>query len=219
MTKKTNRFLVQAGGVSHEELKNAIVKCSTENKSLIESILADERVSEEGLADSLAAYARFPRVNLATANIDPEAVKMLPQETARKYICIPIRQEGRHLLLAMANPTDYRAMQDIEFSVGKPLKVVVCTKTEVLDAIEKYYEPDDALRAFTDKLEDAKEFQIVASEGDEADVNLSDSRSQAEMAPVIKVVNLIIQDGIAQRGTDIHIEPTLNDVQVRLRID
>ena len=219
MTKKTNRFLVQAGGVSHEELKNAIVKCSTENKSLIESILADERVSEEGLADSLAAYARFPRVNLATANIGPEAVKMLPQETARKYICIPIRQEGRHLLLAMANPTDYRALQDIEFSVGKPLKVVVCTKTEVLDAIEKYYEPDDALRAFTDKLEDAKEFQIVAGEGDEADVNLSDSRSQAEMAPVIKVVNLIIQDGIAQRGTDIHIEPTLNDVQVRLRID
>ncbi len=220
MAEKTKQHLVQAGGVTHEELKNAIVKCSTENKSLIESILADERVSEEGLADSLAAYARFPRVNLATANVDPEAVKMLPQETARKYICIPIRQEGRHLLLAMANPTDYRAMQDIEFSVGKPLKVVVCTKTEVLDAIEKYYEPDDALRAFTDNLEDAKEFQIVTGgEGDDADVDLSDSRSQAEMAPVIKVVNLIIQDGIAQRGTDIHIEPTLNDVQVRLRID
>ena len=219
MNKKTNRFLVQAGGVTHEELQNAIVKCSTDNKSLIESILADERVSEEGLADSLAAYARFPRVNLASANIDPEAVKMLPQETARKYLCIPIRQEGRHLLLAMANPTDYRALQDIEFSVGKPLKVVVCTKTEVLDAIEKYYEPEDALRAFTDNLEDAKEFQIVAGEGDDADVNLTDSRSQAEMAPVIKVVNLIIQDGIAQRGTDIHIEPTLNDVQVRLRVD
>jgi hypothetical protein len=93
------------------------VKSSAENRSLIESVLADDRVSEEGLADSLAAYARFPRVNLATANIDPEAVKLLPQEMARRYFCIPIRIEGRNVLVAMANPTDYRAMQEIEFTV------------------------------------------------------------------------------------------------------
>ena len=119
MAEKTARRLIQAGGLSNDEIKNAIVKCTSENKSLIESVLADERVSEEGLADSLAAYARFPRVNLATANIDPEAVKLLPQDLARRHICIPIRVEGRHVLLAMANPTDFRALQEIEFTVGK----------------------------------------------------------------------------------------------------
>src|SRR3990172_6097472 len=219
MDEQTGRRLIQAGGLSVEELKNAIVKSSSENKSLIESVLADDRVSEEGLADSLAAYARFPRVNLATASIDPEAVKLLPQELARKYFCIPIRVEGRNVLVAMANPTDYRAMQEIEFTVGKTLKVLVCTRTEIQDAIEKHYEPADSLRAFTENLEDAKDFQIVVGDGKEADVDLSEVRGAAELPPVIKVVNLIIQDAIAQRATDIHVEPTLNDVQVRVRVD
>jgi type IV pilus assembly protein PilB len=221
MAEKTSRRrLIQAGGLTEEEIKNAIVKSSSENKSLIESVLSDERVSEEGLADSLAAYARFPRVNLATANIDAEAVKLLPAELARKYVCIPIRIEGRHLLLAMANPTDYKSLQEIEFTVGKPLKVLVCTRTEILDALAKFYEPEDTLKAFTQNLEDARNFEIVADgELKEADVDLSESRSQAEMAPVVKVVNLIIQDAIAQRATDIHVEPTLNDVQVRVRVD
>ena len=220
MAEKSERRLIQAGGLSEEELKNAIVKCSTENRSLIESVLGDERVSEEGLADSLAAYARFPRVNLATANIDPEAVKLLSQELARKHVCIPIRVENRRLLLAMANPTDYRALQEIEFKVGKPLKVLVCTRTEILDALGKFYDPEDTLQAFTDNLEDARDFEIKTEEDSkDADVNLTDSRSQAEMAPVVKVVNLIIQDAIKQRATDIHVEPTLNDVQVRTRVD
>ena len=91
MVQKSERRLIQAGGITEQEIKNAIVKCTSENRSLVESVLADERVSEEGLADSLAAYARFPRVNLATANIDPEIVKLLPQESARKHLCIPIR--------------------------------------------------------------------------------------------------------------------------------
>src|SRR3990170_4867035 len=219
MAEKKDRNLIQAGGLSVEEIKNAIVKSTAENRSLIESVLADDRVSEEGLADSLAAYARFPRVNLATSNIDPEAVKLLPQEMARRYFCIPIRIEGRNIMVAMANPTDYRAMQEIEFTVGKTLKVLVCTRTEILDAIEKYYEPEDALRAFTEGLEDAKDFLIVTGDGKEADVDLSEVRGQAELPPVIKVVNLIIQDAIAQRATDIHVEPTLNDVQVRIRVD
>ena len=220
MAGKSERRLIQAGGLSDEEIKNAIVKCTAESKSLVESVLADERVSEEGLADSLAAYARFARINLANSNIDPEAVKLLPAEFARKHICIPIRIEGRHVLVALANPTDYRAMQELEFNIGRPLQVLVSTRTEILDAIAKYYEPEDSLRGFTENLEDAKNFEIVtAGDGQEADVNLSDSRSQAEMAPVVKVVNLMIQDAIAQRGTDIHVEPTLNDVQVRVRID
>jgi type II secretory ATPase GspE/PulE/Tfp pilus assembly ATPase PilB-like protein len=89
-----------------------------------------------------------------------------------------------------------------------------------MDALAKFYEPEDSLRAFTQNLEDARNFEIVADgELKEADVDLSESRSQAEMAPVVKVVNLIIQDAIAQRATDIHVEPTLNDVQVRVRVD
>src|SRR5689334_2555030 len=220
MAEKRDQHLIQAGGLSVEEIKNAIVKSSSDNKSLIESVLADDRVSEEGLADSLAAYARFPRVNLATANIDPEAVKLLPQEIAKRYYVIPIRTEGRHMLVAMANPTDYRAMQEVEFKIGRTLKVLVCTRTEILDAIAKFYEPEDSLKAFTDNLEDAKDLMIMVDGGDRvAEIDLNDSRSQAELPPVIKVVNLIIQDAINQRATDIHVEPTLNDVQVRARVD
>jgi len=211
-------LMIQAGGISQEELKNAIVKYSKEGKSLVDQVLTDESVSEEGLAESISIYGRFARVNLPAAEIDPEAVKMMPQETARKNLCIPIRVEGRQMLVAMANPADYRAVQEVEFRVGRTVKPMVCTRSEVLDAIEKYYEPDVALRAFTENLEEAKDISITAGEK-EADVDLSRSLTSAELPPVIKVVNLIIQDGITQRATDIHIEPTLNDLQVRIRVD
>ncbi len=218
MTEKKGRLLA-AGGLSDEQIQNAIVKCSSDSRSLIESVLADDRVSEEGLADSLAAYARFPRVNLASANIDPEAVKLLPQEQARRFFCFPIRLEGRHMLVAMANPTDFNAMREVEFKIGRPLKVLVCTRTEILDALAKFYQPEETLRGFTENLEEAQDFAIVGTEGMAADVDLSETRTQAELPPVIKVVNLIIQDAIAQGATDIHIEPTVNDVQVRVRVD
>src|SRR5262249_49895328 len=152
-----DRLLIQSGGISQEELKHAIVKASERKESLIEFVLADERVSEEGLADSIAAYARFPRVNLPATNIDPEALKAMPQETARKHLCIAIRIEGRQMIVAMANPTDYRAIQDIEFTLGRAVKVFVATRSEIMDAIEKYYEPEDALRSFTESIAEAQD--------------------------------------------------------------
>ena len=218
MVEKTSPLLIQAG-VSLDQLRNAIIKCSEEKKSLIEHVLADERVSEEALAESISTYLRFPRVNLPTTNIDPEAVKLLPAEAARKHLCIPIRIENRLLQLAMANPTDYRSMQELEFILGRTVKVFVCTRTEILDAIEKYYQPENLLREFTDNLEGAMDLTITSGDTREVDMDISRSLTSAEMPPVVKVVNLMIQDGIKQRGTDIHVEPTLNDLQIRIRVD
>jgi type IV pilus assembly protein PilB len=215
---KSSQLRIQ-GGISQDQLRTAIIKCSEQKKSLIEYVLADEKVSEEGLADSIASYLRFPRVNLAATNIDPEAVKLMPQEVARKYLCIPIRFENRQMHLAMANPTDYRALQEVEFVLGRTVKVFVCTRTEILDAIERFHKTEDTLKEFTDNLEGAMDLKITPVDSTEAEVNISRSMSAAELPPVVKVVNLIIQDAITQRGTDIHVEPTLNDVQVRVRVD
>ncbi len=205
--------------ITPEELRTALAKCTVEKKSLVEYVLADERVSEESLADTIASYLRFQRINLPTSNVDPEAVKLLPEEMAVKYICIPIRVEDRHLQLAMADPTDVHALQDIQFVLGRTVKVFVCTRTEILDAIEKYYKSDDTLKEFTDSLDDAKDLTITSFESTDAEVDVSKSKSASQLAPVVKVVNLIIQDAIKQRATDIHVEPTLNDLQVRIRTD
>ncbi|MBI2816262.1 MAG: Flp pilus assembly complex ATPase component TadA [Acidobacteria bacterium] len=210
--------LMIAGGITQDELRTAIIKCSEEKKSLIEQVLGDERVSEEGLADSIASYLRFPRINLPATNIDPEAVKLLPQETARKHLCIPVRLESRQVHLAIANPTDYSALQDIQFVLGRTVKIFVATRTEILDAIEKNYQTEDTLRSFTDNLDAAMDVRISSPDSD-TDVDLSRSLSASELPPVVKVVNLMIQDAITQGATDIHVEPTLNDLQVRFRVD
>ncbi|MFB3126568.1 MAG: GspE/PulE family protein, partial [Candidatus Acidiferrales bacterium] len=232
MSRQLASILEKAGLLAEEDLATALSQAQESKRSLWEIILTENNVSEEKLAEALAAHLRIPYIRLAAAIIDPDAVRLVSEELARKFLCLPLKVEGEEtntiaggpkrrqtLVLAMANPTDFAAIQDIEFASGCVVKPVVATRTEVADAVGRYYAPENWLQDFLQNVNENEELQIVSLEGDEEEVPLGDARSQAQLPPVVKLVNLVIQDGIKMGASDIHIEPRLHGVQVRTRVD
>lgn len=235
MSRQLGSILLQAGVLTQEELDEAQQQAAQSKRTLWDVILGERGVAEETLAECFAKYMNIPCVRLAATTIEPEVVRKISEELARKYLCVPVKIEeatngglgagggGKRrptLVLAMANPTDFTAMQDVEFASGCTLKPVVSTRTELLDAIEKYYSPENWLDDFLANVSEKDELEVMSLEPEESEVELGQAaRSQAELPPVVKMVNLIIQDGIKLGASDIHIEPTMNELLVRTRVD
>ena len=218
-SKKMGPLLLQAGLLTEKELVQTQELARRRRVSLLDVLLEEKRVSEENLADTLAQWLKLPRVRLASVTIEPEALKVVNQEMARKHVCLPVKVEGKALVLAMANPADFEAIQEFEFSTGLTIRPVVASRTEILDGIETHYEPEERLQDFLANVTEATEFSLVEAEGEDGALDTEASRTAAEQAPVVKMCNLIIQDAIRAGASDIHVEPELNAIRVRFRID
>src|SRR3989338_7844040 len=226
MSRQLASILEKAGVLPADEVKAALAQAEQSKRPFWEFILAEKGVTEEKLAELFAEHLHLPYVKLAATTVEPDAVRAISEEIARKFFCIPLKKEGPKeseavaakrrptLVLAIADPTNFAAVQDIEFATGCAVKTVVATRTEVKDAIDRYYAPENWLQDFLQNVTESEELEIVSGEGEEGggDVPLGDVRNQAELPPVVKMVNLVIQDGIKQGASDIHIEPTLHDV-------
>jgi type IV pilus assembly protein PilB len=219
MNKKLGPLLLQTGIITPEDLEESLEQARKRNVPLLDIIIQEKQVSEEALAETFSKWLKVPRVKLASASVEADAVKVVPEEIARKHMCLPLKMEGKTLVVAMANPSDYDAIQDVQFAAGLTVKPVVASRTEILDGIEEHYATDDRLQDFLANVSDAADFRILPQERDEVDLDELDSRSAAELAPVVKMCNLIIHDAIKTAASDVHIEPMLNAVQVRLRVD
>jgi len=219
MTKRLGPLLLQAGIFTPEELEQSLEIARKRNKTLWDILIDEKRVSEESLAETFSKWLKLPHVKIASAAPDPEAIKVIGEELARKHICLPLKVEGKTLVLAMANPSDYDAIQDVEFAASLRIRPVVATRSEILDAIEQNFATEDRMQDFLANVTDAQDFRILAAEKEEVDLDRMDSRSAAELPPVVKMCNLVIHDAIRSQASDIHIEPGLNAVQVRLRVD
>ncbi|HEX9764628.1 MAG TPA: ATPase, T2SS/T4P/T4SS family, partial [Candidatus Acidoferrales bacterium] len=219
-SKKMGPLLLQAGLLTEKELVHTQELARRRRVSLLDVLLEEKRVSEESLADTLAQWLKLPRVRLASVTIEPDALKIVNQDLARKHVCLPVKIEGKALVLAMANPADFEAIQEIEFSSGVTIRPVVASRTEILDGIATHYEPEGQLHDFLANVSESSEFNIVeGGESEEIDLDASASRTAAEQAPVVKMCNLIVQDAIRAGASDIHVEPELNAIRVRFRID
>ncbi|MGH9777886.1 MAG: GspE/PulE family protein, partial [Candidatus Acidiferrales bacterium] len=217
-SKKMGPLLLQAGLLTEKELVHTQELARRRRVSLLDVLLEEKRVSEESLADTLAQWLKLPRVRLASVTIEPDALKIVNQDLARKHVCLPVKIEGKALVLAMANPADFEAIQEIEFSSGVTIRPVVASRTEILDGIATHYEPEGQLHDFLAHVSESSDFNIMEG-GESEEIDLDASRTAAEQAPVVKMCNLIVQDAIRAGASDIHVEPELNAIRVRFRID
>lgn len=172
---------------------------------------------EEESANAFASRLSLPRLHLASATIQPEAIAKVPEKVARKCLCLPVKLDGRSLVTAFANPSDLQAIRDIEFASGSSVRPLVATRTEILDGIERYYTPEDKLRELVEHIADTDDFKIIRADVDGSNDEASDARSEA--TPVVKLCNVMIYDAVRAHASDVHVEPELNDVQVRMRVD
>jgi type IV pilus assembly protein PilB len=189
-------------------------------------------VKDEDITALLSKQYGVPSINLTQFEIDPAVIKLIPAETSHKYQIIPLSRSGATLTIAMTDPTNVFAMDDIKFMTGYNVEPVVASESAVNDALEKYYPTQikridnlggaSALDAATRALEE------MPLDGPAADVEVLDDleeisaealQRQGEDAPVIKLVNIILMSAIQKGASDIHIEPYEKEFRVRYRID
>ena len=185
----------------------------TLDRALIEKGL----INEEDLLLLLVKELHIPFINLKKYKIDLNLKNIITEKVARQYHIIPLSQLEDTLTVAMADPLNIFALDDLKSITGNNIDVVMCTDSEIVHAIDHYYGSQfDASVQDISKGIDVEQFEIVSEkEGPQDDVNAEDGGQ----APIIRLVNLIIQEAIKQRASDIHIEPMVDIVRVRYRVD
>ncbi len=185
-------------------------------------------VREQDMTTFLSRQFGVPSVRLEELGDIPEDVlKCIPRDMALKHTCFPINRSGMQLIVAMSDPTDMFALDDLKFLTGFNIEVVVAGEQAILAAIEKYYgaaktaQKADA-NAVTEELvgglDDFNLDEIEFGE-EEEEVNSLDLQNMAEEAPVVRLVNAILVDAIKKKASDIHIEPYEKSMRIRFRID
>src|SRR5213082_234165 len=173
-------------------------------------------IEESELTNFLSKQYGVPSINLKEFDIDPEVVKLVPKDVAEKHQCVPVNRAGASLILAMSDPSNIYAIDDIKFLTGYNVEVVVASEQAIKEALERYYA--DKAPSYDEVMEGFEESEIQVDH-DSSDDNIVDLEKSAADAPVVKLVNLILLDAIKKGASDIHVEPYEKDFRVRYRVD
>ncbi len=215
-TNRLGELLVRNQLISDEQLKKALDAQKLEGTRLGAALIKLGYIQESDLATFLSKHYGVPSINLAEFDVEPEIIAVVPAEVAQKYQMIPINRAGATLIVAMADPSNIFAIDDIKFMTGFNVEVVVAAEAAIKAAIDKYYDQSSSLADVMGDLESLDDLELVE------DSELEDAGSlekASEDAPVVKLVNLILTDAIKKKASDIHIEPYEHVFRVRYRID
>jgi type IV pilus assembly protein PilB len=209
-TKKLGEILVEEGLISAEQLERALLEQSRTDQLLGRILIDLKMVKESDLMAALAKQIGFRFVDLTEFTIDGSAAGLIPEQVARRYRALPIGYEDSRLLVAMADPANLFALDDIRTITGMDLQPVVATAADIESAIRKYSRMDESVQKMASE---------ASSAADEDIADLERAAASLEEGPIVKMVNLLISQAIADRASDIHIEPMEREVRIRYRID
>ncbi|HEU5452558.1 MAG TPA: ATPase, T2SS/T4P/T4SS family, partial [Terriglobales bacterium] len=222
MSQRLGDLLVKEKVITPEQLDQAL-KSQKESGSRLGSILVKLGfLSDEDVTNFLSRQYGVPAINLTYFEIDPTVVKLIPYETAKRYQILPLSRVGASLTIAMVDPTNVFAMDDIKFMTGFNIEPVVASESSILDGIEKAYgggvatSEEDLEKVMAGLTEGEADIELQA---EQEELALSDLEKAADEAPIVKLVNLILTDAVKRGASDIHIEPYEKEYRVRFRID
>src|SRR5919106_1086499 len=207
-----DQLLLARGLLSDEQLTEARDTAQQRGRSLGRVLIELGYVTEAGLVAILAEQLGLEFIDLADASLDASAIALVPEATARRHSCIPVRFEDDKLVLAMADPANVVAVDDIRALTKRDVVTVVATKVDVQSAISRYYRLDSAAESLAEEA-------AAATDAEQKSLEEAVGSAGAEDAPIIKLVNLLITQAVNDRASDIHIEPQERDVLVRYRVD
>ena len=205
---KLGDILVRAGDITPAQLRLALDEQQRNGKSLGRVLVDLQVLSEDELVAALATQIGLRFVDLSEYAIDGNAVRLVPAQVCRRHHALPVGYEDGKLLVAMADPANVFALDDIRSATRMDVKPMVATKADVMAAIDRFHRGDDEM----DEL--ASGFH----EADRSD-DLASMTEVVEDAPIVKFVNILITQAVQDRASDIHIEPAEKDLRVRFRID
>ena len=220
--KRLGDLLRDSGLITEDDLKMVLEVQKQTGKRMGEVLSDQGLVSDFDIARLLSGQLGIQHVALESTPIEPEAIDLLPESLARKYRCIPICFDRKYLTVAMADPLDYEAIRDIGFHSSLETRPLISTQREILEAIEHYYKLADSVDSIIKQTADmAKgaylEILPVLSSSDVTPA--ADLIKKSQLAPIVKLLNLILMKAIKARASDIHVESQRTSISVRIRVD
>ncbi len=209
--KKLGEILLESGIVTQEQLDEALAQSQSTGHKLGDTIVDMGLMTDVDLMKALEYQSRIPYVDMSGLSIDPTAPGLISEENAKKYCAIPVGYENNQLVVIMNDPLDFIIIDEIRYLTGKDLLPKMSTRKQIMAAIDASYGKENAQRA-AQELE--KEFDV-----DEMVKITEQITDEVANAPVVKLVNSIIEHAIKINASDIHIEPTEGQMRVRLRQD
>lgn len=214
MTSRLGELLVKENLITPEQLKKAIEEQKATGGRLGSSLTKLGFVTDEELLSFLSKQYNVPAINLDEFEIDKEIAKKIPENIARKHLVIPVNQAGSTLIVATSDPTNLAVTDEIKFLTGYNVEFVAATENAIKKAIEKYFEISTDYQEIIEEA--AEEYELI---GEEDNIDVKTLEKASEEAPVIKLVNSILNDAIKRGASDIHVEPYEKTFRIRFRID
>jgi len=207
--RKIGEILLEAEALTQEQLQEALEEQKSNKKRLGKLVVEKGLISEEKLLEIMEEHLGISRVNLYGHDIDPEVATSIPMQLAQRYSVIPLEEREGKIVLAMSDPMNIIAIDDVAMITQKQVEPVIASESAVEYAINQFF-------GLQESLDDESDDKKKSAENEE---EMERIRSLVQDAPIVKVVNSFIQQAVNEGASDIHIEPSKEGVQVRMRID
>jgi type IV pilus assembly protein PilB len=216
MSGRLGELLVRENLISLQQLQKAQDEQRKTGGRIGSLLVRSGAIGEGDLTNFLSKQYGVPAISLKDFDVDAEVIKLVPKALAEKHQVVPVNRAGSSLIVAMSDPSNIFAIDEIKFQTGYNVEPVVSSEAAIKEAIEQYYaEKGPSYDELMQGFDDSDVSIIEAQEGDD----IVDLEKSAGEAPVVKLVNLILLDAIKKGASDIHVEPYEKDFRVRFRID
>src|SRR3989454_2046868 len=221
VNRRLGDLLVADGLLTAEQLKKALAEQKGSPEKLGSVLVRLNFVNEDQLIGFLSRQYGVPSITLAQLDIDSDVLKLVPNPIARKYEVIPVRKMGNSLALAMADPTNVFALDDISFMTNLQVLPLVASQTAIKKAIDRNYESktEAISTVLSDMQTDLANVEVVEDGEEGAKVDIFELKESADEAPVVKLVNMVLVDAIQKGASDIHFESYEKIFRIRFRMD
>ncbi|HOU91140.1 MAG TPA: ATPase, T2SS/T4P/T4SS family, partial [Polyangiaceae bacterium] len=214
---RLGELLVREKLISLQQLRRAQDEQKRSGQNLGYTLAKLGYISDGEITNFLSTQYRLPAINLDEYEIEPEVVKLVARDVCEKHRIMPVSRSGASLIVAMSDPTNLHAIDDIKFLTGYNVEPVVASETAIQSAIERYYNVgpsyDEVMADFALGDED------IEFGADDDDINIMELERASEDAPVVRLVNVLLLNAIRKGASDIHVEPYEKKLRVRYRID
>jgi type IV pilus assembly protein PilB len=222
VSRRLGDLLVKEGLINQEQLQRALADQKGSNEKLGSILVRLDLINEDQLIAFLSKQYGIPSITVTQLDVDAEVIKLVPAQIARKYEVLPIKRAGNQLTLAMADPTNVFAVDDVGFMTNLQVVPVVASQGAIRKAIDRLYEAQSGGIADVISEMDSTLADVEVVEGEEeqwAKADIFELKESADEPPVVRLVNMILVDAIRRGASDIHLEPYEKVFRVRFRID
>ena len=220
MSVRLGEILVKENLITQDQLQKALEFQRANGGKLGSCLTKLGFITDDDITGVLSRQYGVPSINLKYYEIDPNVIRLIPQDTALRYQVIPLSRVGSVLTIAMTDPTNVFAMDDVKFMTGFNVEPVVASESAIAEAISRFYggsaNGEELSNLMKDLVNEDEELELAA---DEAEMDAAALEKAADEAPIIKLVNLILTDSVKRGASDIHVEPYETEMRVRFRVD